>query len=101
MLYEVITPGKFLPATDYATGFRSSSIAIGDLDGDGRMDLAVANPVTSGSNGSISILLQDTGNPGVFLPAVNYPGRITSYNVCYTKLLRITPPWGTATQLQC
>jgi len=73
-LQDPADPGKFLPATDYATGFRSSSIAIGDLDGDGRMDLAVANPVTSGSNGGISILLQDTGNPGVFLPAANYPG---------------------------
>jgi len=73
-LQDPADPGQFLPATDYATGFRSSSIAVGDLDGDGRMDLAVANPVTSGSNGSISILLQDTGNPGAFLPAANYPG---------------------------
>jgi len=74
LLQDPADPGKFLPATDYATGFRSSSIAIGDLDGDGRLDLVVANPVTSGSNGGISVLLQDTGNPGAFLPAANYPG---------------------------
>jgi hypothetical protein len=73
-LQDPADPGKFLPATDYATEFRSSSVAIGDLDGDGRMDLAVANPVASGSNGSISVLLQDIANPGVFLPAANYPG---------------------------
>ena len=74
LLQDPTDPGKFLPATDYATGFRSSSIAIGDLDGDGKMDLAVANPVYSGSIGSISILLHDTGNAGAFLPAANYPG---------------------------
>jgi len=74
LLQDPEDPGKFLPATDYATGFRSGSIAIGDLDGDGRMDLAVGNPLSSGPNGSISILFQDTGNPGAFLPAANYPG---------------------------
>lgn len=74
LLQDPTDPGKFRSATDYSTGFRSSSIAIGDLDGDGMMDLAVANPVYSGSKGSISILLQDTGNAGAFLPAANYPG---------------------------
>jgi len=86
LLQDPTAPGKFLPATDYVTGFRSLSLAIGDLDGDGRMDIAVANPVTSGSKGSISILLQDNGNPGVFLPAANYPGIFQPLSVAIADL---------------
>ncbi|TFH29142.1 MAG: VCBS repeat-containing protein [Deltaproteobacteria bacterium] len=74
LLQDPTDPGRFLPATDYATGFRSISIAIGDLNGDGKADLAVANPVTTGPVGSISILFQAPGTPGNFLPAVYYPG---------------------------
>src|SRR5213083_3066427 len=55
------------PAADFPTGVSSASVAVGDFDGDGRLDLAVAN------NGSddVSVLL---GNgDGTFQPAVNYP----------------------------
>jgi hypothetical protein len=74
LLQDPNDPGKFLPATDHATGFRSVSIAIGDLNGDGKADLAVANPVATGPVGTISILFQAPDDPGNFLPAVNYPG---------------------------
>ena len=35
------------PRADYATGARATSVAIGDLDGDGNPDLAVANNASS------------------------------------------------------
>ena len=43
LLQAPTDPGKFLPATDYATGIRSRSIAIGDLNGDGNADIVVAD----------------------------------------------------------
>jgi hypothetical protein len=73
-LQDPATPGRFLPATEFATASRSASVAIGDLNGDGRLDLAVANPVSGGPGGTISILFQAPGSPGSFLPAANYPG---------------------------
>lgn len=38
-----ITQNSFAPRVDFITGNRPRSIAIGDLDGDGKPDLAVAN----------------------------------------------------------
>jgi uncharacterized protein (TIGR02145 family) len=38
-----ITTGSFATKVDFPTGSNSNSVAIGDIDGDGKMDLAVAN----------------------------------------------------------
>ncbi len=51
---------------DYPTGYGPHSVAIGELDGDGALDLVVANYVGS----KVSILLGN-GN-GTFRGAVNY-----------------------------
>jgi len=73
LLQSAITPGTFLPAVTYATARGSVCVAIGDLNNDGRPDLAVAN--TGGSRtGTVSVLLQDATRPGTFLAATNYPG---------------------------
>ena len=55
--------GQFLPATNYSTGNVVNSVAIGDVNGDGRADLIVAG------SGGISILLQDSASPGTFTAA--------------------------------
>jgi len=47
--------GSFGPATNFAVGSYPSSVAIGDLNGDGKLDLAVANF----SSNNVSILLGD------------------------------------------
>ena len=61
--------GTFQPAVQYrvdGVGENPSSLAIGDLDGDDNLDLAVAN----GYGGTVSVLL---GNgDGTFQVAVNY-----------------------------
>lgn len=62
LLQDSAHPGHFLPAVNYPTGFSPVDVAIGDLNGDGLPDLAVAD--TSG----ISILFQNPAAPGQFLP---------------------------------
>lgn len=66
--------GTFQPAQQYATGgFGSSSVAIGDFNGDGNADVVVANQCSTSScksGGSVSILL---GNgDGTLQAATNY-----------------------------
>lgn len=86
ILQNPLVPGNFLAATNYPTGFGSQSVAIGDLNGDGRLDLAVANAGSLGSTGSISVLLQDPANPGTYLTATNYPGRSQPLSVAIGDL---------------
>jgi FG-GAP-like repeat/FG-GAP repeat len=62
LLQDPTSPGQFLPATDYPTGRVPNAVAIGDLNGDGKPDLVVAD--TTG----LSILLQSASTPGVFAP---------------------------------
>src|SRR5438034_179757 len=56
------------PAVNYAVGSSPNSVATGDFNGDGKLDLAVANLLSN----NVSVLL---GNgDGTFGPAVNYAG---------------------------
>ncbi|MFN5430799.1 MAG: FG-GAP-like repeat-containing protein [Cyclobacteriaceae bacterium] len=63
------TPGaiSYAAKIDFAISAFPSSVAIGDLDGDGRADLAVAN----GGNGTLSIF-RNTGMPGT----ISYAAKI-------------------------
>src|SRR5262249_4214963 len=47
--------GTFRTAVEYATGERSSSVAVGDFNGDGIPDLALSDNAVS--NGTVSVLL--------------------------------------------
>ena len=74
LLNNSVSPGSFSAATNYATGERSWSVSVGDLNGDGKADLAVANAGGLGNTGSVSVFFQNSGTPGTFLPPVNRPG---------------------------
>src|SRR5439155_1227734 len=61
--------GTFATHVDYAAGVGPSGVAASDFNGDGKLDLAVAND--DPNNGTVSVLL---GNgDGTFQPAASYP----------------------------
>ncbi len=59
-------PGQFFVPLKITVGNHTESLAIGDLNEDGFNDLAI-----SGGGPHLSILFQDSLNPGIFLPLVN------------------------------
>jgi len=66
--------GTFAAPVTYTTAYRPSGLAVGDLNGDGRPDVAVACQGLPGDPGAVSVFLQSATTPGLLLPAVNYPG---------------------------
>ena len=68
--------GSLKPRVKYAVGSRSSSIDIGDVNGDGRADVVVG--LANGSGISIGVLLQNAS--GTLDPMVSYP-TVNSYQV--------------------
>src|SRR5205085_1187753 len=67
--------GSFQSAGTFPAGSRPSSVAVGDFDGDGHLDLAVANE----ANDTVSVLL---GNgDGTFQTARNFPVGIRPQSV--------------------
>jgi hypothetical protein len=67
--------GSFQNAVNFNTGQFPLSVAVGDLNGDGKPDLAVANS----QNGTVSVLLGN-GN-GTFQNAVNFPTGLSPTSV--------------------
>jgi hypothetical protein len=58
--------GTFAPHTDYAVGNRPRAVALGDLNGDGHLDIISANE----ANGDVSVLLGH--GDGTFGPKTDY-----------------------------
>lgn len=73
LLQNATTAGTFNAATTYVTAAGSIDVAVGDLNGDGKPDLVLAN-LGGYWTGSVSVLLQNPMQAGVFNAATNYPG---------------------------
>jgi len=67
---------SFAPKVDYATGLNPQSLSIGDLDGDGRADLAVGNQ----GSPTVSVFRNTGTSPGTisYAPKVDYTIASTS-----------------------
>jgi hypothetical protein len=68
--------GTFQPAQSFPAGKTPGSVAVGDFNGDGKLDLAVAN---SAYPGTVSVLLGK--GDGTFLLAQSYAAGVTPYSV--------------------
>ncbi len=55
----LVSAGSFSPKVDFATGTGPIGVAISDLDGDGKPDIAVTNP----ADNTVSVL-RNSGSPG-------------------------------------
>ena len=64
--------GTFQPAVNYGAGSNPSAVAVGDFNGDGKLDLAVANLGGYGNVSSVSMILGN-GN-GSFQATTEYIG---------------------------
>jgi hypothetical protein len=64
LLQDPARPGVFLSATSYAGLIQPLSVAIGDLNGDGHPDIAVAD------GDSATVMLQSATSPGTFAQPV-------------------------------
>ncbi len=70
--------GTFKAAVNYVAGSAPYSVAVGDFNGDGKADLAVANS-NNGSAGTVSTLLGK--GDGTFQAAVRYVGASWAHSV--------------------
>ena len=73
--YNFAQTVSFSPATNFAVGTNPSSVAIGDINGDGQPDLAVANE----NSHNVSVLIGQ-GN-GTFGAATNFAAAWNPYSV--------------------
>jgi hypothetical protein len=65
-LQNPATPGSFLDPLRADTGNYPLALAVGDLNGDGRADVAVANHRSSGGTFTVNLHLQSTTTAGAF-----------------------------------
>jgi hypothetical protein len=73
-------PGKFHPVVVYGSGGQyAASIALGDVNGDGRLDVLVGNGIRNGTNNTVGVLLgvgDGTFQAAVSTPVVPFVGQI-------------------------
>ncbi|HJU82651.1 MAG TPA: VCBS repeat-containing protein [Holophagaceae bacterium] len=79
---QTTTAGVFAASTSYDVGDRRSvALAVGDMDGDGKLDVVVANNGLPGQPGSVAVLFQDPAAPGTLKAPQVYAAQIGPLSV--------------------
>lgn len=73
VLQDTTTAGQFQTPVNLATGNLTTSVAVGDLNGDGKPDIVAANYDANGNNGQVTIFFQSASSPGTFAAGVSFP----------------------------
>ena len=73
VLQDATHPGQFLAPSNLGTGGMTPSVAVGDLNGDGKADVVAVDFDTNGNNGQVTVFLQNAASPGTFQSAINFP----------------------------
>ena len=73
LLQDATHPGQFAAPLNLATGAMTPSVAVGDLNGDGKADVVAVDFDSNGNNGQVTIFFQNPASPGTFQQAVNFP----------------------------
>jgi hypothetical protein len=77
--------GTFQPAVSYGSGgIGANSVVVADVNGDGRLDLLVANTGEFFNSGTVGVLLNN--GDGAFQPAVSYSAGPTPWAVAVADL---------------
>jgi hypothetical protein len=74
LLQDPASAGHFLAPVALATTNAAASVAVGDLNGDGKPDIVAATSDANGNNGAIIVFYQDPANAGSFLASVSFAG---------------------------
>ena len=70
LLQDPASPGHFLSATPMSTPNAASGVAVGDINGDGKVDIAAGTSDSKGNNGAVVVFYQDPAKAGSFLAPV-------------------------------
>jgi hypothetical protein len=73
MLQNAATPGQFAAPLNLPTGALTASVAVGDLDGDGKPDIVATTFDSNGNNGGVAVFIQNPASPGTFMTPVIFP----------------------------
>jgi hypothetical protein len=73
LIQSATAAGTFAAPLNLSTGAMTSSVAVGDLNGDGKPDIVTANFDSNGNNGSVTIFFQNASSPGTFAAGVSFP----------------------------
>jgi hypothetical protein len=73
LLQDASNPGQFQAPLNLPTGNMTPSVAVGDLNGDGKPDVVAVDYDSNGNNGQVTIFFQNASSPGTFLAPVTFP----------------------------